>query len=87
MNKTKKHSKTKLIKKEKEEGETTNMNKVYQRINWENYPNDATPLSAQNLNRLDVAADELDNRLIAMDTVKMDKITAATMVKDIAYNE
>ena len=63
------------------------MNKVYQRINWENYPNDATPLSAQNLNRLDVAADELDNRLIAMDTVKMDKITAATMVKDIAYNE
>ena len=63
------------------------MNKVYQRTNWENYPNDATPLSAQNLNRLDVAADELDNRLIAMDTVKMDKITAATMVKDIAYNE
>ncbi len=63
------------------------MNKVYQRINWENYPDDTTPLNAQNLNRLDVAADELDNRLIAIDTVKMDKATAATMVKDIAYNE
>ena len=63
------------------------MNKVYQRINWENYPNDTTPLSEQNLNRLDVATDELDNRLIALNTVKMDKITAATMVKDIAYDE
>ena len=63
------------------------MNKIYQRINWENSPDDTTPLSAQNLNRLDVAADELDNRLIALDTAKMDKITAATMVKDIAYDE
>ena len=63
------------------------MNKVYQRINWENYPNDTTPLSEQNLNRLDVATDELDNRLIALNTVKMDKITAATMVKDVAYDE
>lgn len=29
------------------------MNKAYKRINWENYPSDATPLNEANLNNLD----------------------------------
>ena len=27
------------------------MNKAYKRINWENYPSDATPLNEANLNK------------------------------------
>lgn len=60
--------------------------KTYSRINWENYPSDATPLNESNLNKLDVAADEIDNRVIGLDTTKLDKITGATMVKDVSYD-
>lgn len=46
------------------------MNKVYTRINWENYPSLVTPINEQNLNKLDFAMDSLDNRLINLDTSK-----------------
>jgi len=46
------------------------MNKAYQRINWENEPSVKTPINEDNLNRMDVALDEVDNRLIALDTAK-----------------
>ena len=36
------------------------MNKAYKRINWENYPSDATPLNEANLNNLDSATDTID---------------------------
>lgn len=63
------------------------MNKAYSRINWENYPSTATPLNETNLNKLDFATDEIDNRVISLDTTKLDKTTAATMVKDISFDE
>ena len=63
------------------------MNKAYSRINWENYPSISTPLNETNLNKLDVATDEIDNRIISLDTTKLDKTTAATMVKDISFDE
>ena len=63
------------------------MNKAYARINWENYPSDKTPINESNLNKLDAATDEIDNRVVSLDTTKLDKVTAATMVKDVSYNE
>lgn len=39
------------------------MNKAYNRINWENYPSDATPLNDTNLNNLDSATDTIDDRV------------------------
>ena len=63
------------------------MNKAYSRINWENYPSTDTPLNETNLNKLDFATDEIDNRVISLDTTKLDKTTAATMVKDISFDE
>lgn len=47
------------------------MNKVYTRINWENYPSLVTPINEQNLNKLDFATDSLDNRIINLDTAKV----------------
>ena len=63
------------------------MNKCYYRIVWENYPSDKTPLNEQNLNRIDVAADEMDNRIISLDSAKFDKSEAQQLVKYIEYDE
>lgn len=58
------------------------MNKVYERINWENYPSIHTPINEKNLNKLDFAADALDNRIINLDTAKVDKSSIQTNVAD-----
>lgn len=49
------------------------MNKVYTRINWEDYPSENTDLDAYNLNQMDSAIDALDNRIILQDALKVDK--------------
>ena len=49
------------------------MNKVYTRINWEDYPSENTDLDAYNLNQMDSAIDALDNRIISQDALKVDK--------------
>lgn len=51
------------------------MNKVYTRINWEDYPSENTDLDAYNLNQMDSAIDALDNRIISQDAIKVDKTT------------
>lgn len=63
------------------------MNKAYNRIVWENYPSEQTPLNETNLNKMDAAVDEIDNRVVEIDTTKLDKSTAATMVKTISFDE
>lgn len=63
------------------------MNKCYYRIEWKNYPSDETPLNEQNLNKIDVAADEMDNRIISLDSTKFDKSEAQLLVKYIEYDE
>jgi hypothetical protein len=63
------------------------MNKAYIRINWENYPSDATPINKVNLNRLDSATDILDDRVITLDTTKATKTEVATLVSDVTFEE
>ena len=63
------------------------MNKAYNRINWENYPSDSTPLNEDNLNKMDIAINEVDNRVISLDTTKLPVATAYTMVKDVEFDE
>lgn len=43
------------------------MEKTYNRINFQNSPTKTTPLSAANLNKMDKAIDELDNRSVDAD--------------------
>lgn len=57
------------------------MQKTYQRINWENYPSEATPLNESNLNRIDYATNEIDDRVISLDTTKLDVSTGNTLIK------
>lgn len=63
------------------------MQKVFQRINWQNYPSEETPLNEGNLNRMDYALDEIDDRVIALDTEKADSATVDNLVKSIAVDD
>ena len=63
------------------------MNKLYQRINWQNYPSDSTPLNESNLNKMDAAVDGIDDRVVTLDVTKLPVSTANTMVKDVTFNE
>ena len=61
--------------------------KAYGRINWENYPSDKTPLNEANLNKIDYAVNEVDNRVLELDVKKLDLAVANGMVKSMTYNQ
>ena len=46
-------------------------NKIYALINWKNRPSTTTALGATNLNKMDVAINTLDNRVIQLQTEKL----------------
>lgn len=63
------------------------MNKVYTRINWEDYPSENTDLDAYNLNQMDSAIDALDNRIISQDALKVDKSAINGNIVDWTMDE
>lgn len=63
------------------------MQKSYTRINWENYPSENTPLNETNLNRIDYATNEIDNRVIELDTSKANAVELSTLIKNIGVDE
>lgn len=63
------------------------LNKVYTRINWEDYPSENTDLDAYNLNQMDYAIDALDNRIISQDALKVDKSAINGNIADWTMDE
>lgn len=63
------------------------VNKIYSRIDWKNYPNTSTALNETNLNRMDKAIDDLDNRVIEQDSTKANQTTVNNMVKNWTMDE
>ena len=63
------------------------MNKLYSRINWENFPSENTALNEVNLNRMDLGLDSLDNRVIEMNSTKVSVEQVNQLVKEIRYDE
>lgn len=63
------------------------MQKIYSRINWENLPSEKTAVNESNLNKMDLAVDNLDDRIVAMDAAKVDLVKANELVKEILWNE
>lgn len=63
------------------------LNKVYTRINWEDYPSENTDLDAYNLNQMDSAIDALDNRIISQDALKVDKSAINGNISDWTMDE
>lgn len=63
------------------------MQKIYNRINWENFPSEKTAVNESNLNKMDLAIDNLDDRVVAMDAAKVDLTKANELVKEILWDE
>lgn len=63
------------------------LNKVYTRINWENYPSENTDIDEINLNKMDSAIDALDNRIISQDALKVDKSSINGNIADWTMDE
>ena len=63
------------------------LTKAYSRTTWENYPSDKTPLNETNLNHLEIGVDEIDNRVISLDTTKFDKTEAAGLIKSFELDK
>lgn len=63
------------------------MDKSYNRINWQNQPSTATALGATNLNKMDLALNIIDDRVIAIDTSKASKDEVNLLVKDVTFDE
>ena len=65
----------------------TDWAKTYSRINWENKPSTNTALGATNLNKMDLALNEIDNRVVTLGQQKLDKDTANNMVSSWSMDE
>lgn len=63
------------------------MQKIYNRINWENLPSEKTAVNESNLNKMDLAIDNLDDRVVSMDASKVDLAKANELVKEILWDE
>ncbi len=63
------------------------MNKVFTMFFWENDPSINTPLSAENLNQVNSALNEVDSRVVAMDTTKANKSDLLTAISDVSLDE
>lgn len=63
------------------------MQKIYSRINWENFPSEKTAVNESNLNKMDLAIDNLDDRVVSMDASKVDLTKANELVEEILWDE
>lgn len=63
------------------------MNKAFTLWLWENEPSVNTPLSAEFLNRLNTATNEIDNRVVEMSTTKANQSDLLTALADVSFDE
>lgn len=62
------------------------MDKVYSRINWQNEPATTTPINEVNLNKIDAALNEIDNRVVNFSTTKANQSDLLASLRTVAYN-
>lgn len=63
------------------------MNKAFSNFQWENDPSVNTPLSAENLNKVNNALNEVDNRVVSHDTTKANQTEMLTAFTDVALDK
>lgn len=62
------------------------MQKAHSNIDWKNFPNLDTPVNKYNLNKMDNSIDIIDDRVIYLDTSKLNKTDAEKFVKSIEFD-
>ena len=65
----------------------SNYEKSYTRINWKDFPDKTTPLNEANLNLMDGSLNVIDNRVIELDTTKLDLSVGQTMVNSVTFDK
>lgn len=63
------------------------MNKAHSPINWENYPNETTPINESNLNKMDRAIGIIDDRVIEQENKKLSKSDASSDIVNVEYDK
>lgn len=63
------------------------MTKAFQLFLWENSPSVNTPLGETLLNRVNVALNEVDSRVVNMDTTKANQADLLTAIADVTFDE
>lgn len=63
------------------------MNKAFNNFPWEDYPSTKSPMNDVNLMKINNGLDEVDNRVISLDTTKATKTEVAPLIKEIEFNE
>lgn len=63
------------------------MQKAYSRTYWENYPSDKTAVNEENLNKMETGLDEIDDRVITLDTTKATKVEVSPLFSEVAFDE
>ena len=63
------------------------MQNAYKRTYWEDYPSDKSPINADNLNKLSIATEEIDNRVITLNVEKFDKTEASKLIKNFELDK
>lgn len=61
--------------------------KIYNRTYWKDFPSEDTSINAMRLNNLESGADNLDNRIVALDAAKVDLAKANELVEEILWDE
>ena len=62
------------------------MNKAFDNFMWEDWPKTDTPLGKRLLNKVNAALNETENRVITLDTTKLDKSDAQMLIQSITFN-
>lgn len=63
------------------------MEKIASRIGWENEPSTNTPINEENLNKMDIEINTLDDRVILLDEKKANESDVLQLVSDVAFDE
>lgn len=61
--------------------------KCYNRTYWQNKPSTLTPINQTNLNNNEGGTDTLDDRIVALDSNKLDVTSASNFFKDVSLDE
>ena len=63
------------------------MNKAFSMFLWQNAPSVNTPLGESMLNKVNVAVNEIDNRVVNMDVTKANQADLLTAIADVSFDE
>lgn len=62
------------------------MNKAFNFFEWWNEPDERSPLNRSNLMKINHGLEEVDNRVISLDTTKLSKTEAQGLIKSLTFN-